>query len=475
MLDTPLVRTIEGNTHMRRPLPDGFLDRLREVVPGRVSLVDSELQRHGTDESSHPSVLPDAVVMARSTEDVVAVLTLAHEHRVPVIPFGVGSSLEGHVLPVEGGISLDISGMDQILEVRPDDLVVVVQAGVCRVPLNDRLARDGLFFSVDPGADATLGGMASTGASGTTTVRYGSMRDNVLGLTAVRADGTVFRTGCAARKDSAGYDLTRLLVGSEGTLAVITELTLRVFGIPDRMAAAVCTFPTLAAGVEAAIAVVRSGIPVARCEFLDARSVEAVNHYSGTTLEVAPTLFFEFHGSDSGVADQSEETRLIVEEFGGSGFTWATDERARRELWHARHNAYPAGLASRPGSRSVTTDAAVPLSRLPEAVEAAERIFSHGPFAWSILGHVADGNFHALLLIDPEDSDMADSAHRAAKELTAEVLALGGTCTGEHGIGLGKREALVEQVGAGTIEVMRAVKEALDPRGILNPGKVLLP
>jgi D-lactate dehydrogenase (cytochrome) len=459
----------------RQPLPERFLDLLRAVVPGQVTVVESELQRHGTDESSHPPVLPDAVVMARSTEDVVTVLKLANEHRVPVVPFGVGSSLEGHVLPVLGGISLDLSGMDRILEVRPDDLVAVVQAGVCRVPLNERLARDGLFFSVDPGADATLGGMASTGASGTTTVRYGSMRDNVLGLTAVRADGTVFRTGRATRKDSAGYDLTRLLVGAEGTLAVITELTLRVFGIPERMAAAVCTFPSLADGVQAAIAVVRSGIPVARCEFLDARSIEAVNAYSGTSFEVAPTLFFEFHGSESSVADQSAETRAIVEAFGGSGFTWATDEHARRQLWHARHNAYPAGIAAHSGARSLTTDAAVPLSRLPEAVAAAERIFADGSYAWSVLGHVADGNFHALLLVDPDDAAMAESAGRAAKQLTAEVLALGGTCTGEHGIGLGKRESLVDQVGAETIDVMRAVKDAFDPRGILNPGKVLLP
>ncbi len=460
---------------MRECLPEGFLDHLHDALPGQVSLVASELLRHGSDESSYPPILPDAVVMARSTDDVVCVMRLANEYGVPVVPFGVGSSLEGHVLPVEGGISLDLSSMNQVLEVRPDDLVAVVQAGVRRISLNEQLAGDGLFFSVDPGADATLGGMASTGAAGTTTVRYGSMRDNVLGLTAVRADGTVFRTGRATRKDSAGYDLTRLLVGAEGTLAVITELTLRVFGIPERMAAAVCTFPSLANGVEAAIAVVRSGIPIARCEFLDSRSIEAVNAYSGTDFAVAPTLFFEFHGSASGVADQSAETREIVEAFGGSGFDWATDEHSRRQLWHARHNAYPAGIAAHPGSRSLTTDAAVPLSRLPEAVAAAERIFAAGPYAWSILGHVADGNFHALLLVDPDDAEMVDSARRAAKQLTAEVLALGGTCTGEHGIGLGKREALVDQVGIEAIEVMRAVKEALDPRGILNPGKVLLP
>jgi len=460
---------------MRVPLPAGFIDLLTAALPGRISLVASELDRHGRDESSHPGVRPDVVVMATSTEDVQAVLRLASEHRVPVVPFGMGTSLEGHVLPVEGGISLDLSSMNAILEVRPDDLVAVVQAGLCRVPLNERLARDGLFFSVDPGADATLGGMASTGASGTTTVRYGSMRDNVLALTAVRADGTVFHTGRATRKNSAGFDLTRLLVGAEGTLAVITELTLRLFGIPERMAAASCTFPALGAGVEAATAVVRSGIPIARCEFLDGRSIAAVNAYSGTDYPIAPTLFFEFHGSAAGVEEQSQEVRELVEEFGGSGFTWATDERERRRLWQARHDAYPASIASRPGARALTTDAAVPLSRLPEAVAAAERIFGGGPFSWSILGHVADGNFHALLLVDPDDEEMTRAAGRAAKALTAEVLALGGTCTGEHGIGLGKREALAAQVGEGAIAVMRSVKEALDPLGILNPGKILLP
>jgi D-lactate dehydrogenase (cytochrome) len=365
--------------------------------------------------------------------------------------------------------------LDAILDVRPDDLLVVVQAGVRRVPLNERLARDGLFFSVDPGADATLGGMAATGASGTTTVRYGSMRDNVLALTAVLADGTVIRTGRATRKDSAGYDLTRLLVGSEGTLAVITELTLRVFGIPERISAARCTFPSLTDGVAAATAIVRMGIPVARCEFLDAPSIRAVNAYEGTELPEAPSLFFEFHGTPASVQEQAEEAHSVVAEFGGSDFNWTADEGERRRLWHARHNAYPAGLAAVPGARSLTTDAAVPLSLLPEAVERAERIFTGQPFVWSMLGHVADGNFHALLLFDPADDVAHDAALGAAKELTREVIALGGTCTGEHGIGLGKRQALVDQAGESTVAVMRSVKQAFDPRNILNPGKVLLP
>ena len=460
---------------MRRPIPPGFLEQLQEALPGRVTLNRTELERHGRDESSLPEVVPDAVVMATSTDDVSTTLRLCFAADVPVVPFGVGSSLEGHVLPVHGGVSLDLSEMDAILDVRPDDLLVVVQAGVRRVPLNERLARDGLFFSVDPGADATLGGMAATGASGTTTVRYGSMRDNVLALTAVLADGTVIRTGRATRKDSAGYDLTRLLVGSEGTLAVITELTLRVFGIPERISAARCTFPSLTDGVAAATAIVRMGIPVARCEFLDAPSVRAVNAYEGTELPEAPSLFFEFHGTPASVQEQAEEAHSVVAEFGGSDFSWTADEGERRRLWHARHNAYPAGLAAVPGARSLTTDAAVPLSLLPEAVERAERIFTGQPFVWSMLGHVADGNFHALLLFDPADDVAHDAALGAAKELTREVIALGGTCTGEHGIGLGKRQALVDQAGESTVAVMRSVKQAFDPRNILNPGKVLLP
>lgn len=460
---------------MRRAIPPGFIDDLQAALPGRVTLNATELARHGRDESSHPEVSPDAVVMARSTQDVSTALRLCSSADVPVVPFGVGSSLEGHVLPVHGGVSLDLSGMDAILDVRPDDLLVVVQAGVRRVPLNERLAREGLFFSVDPGADATLGGMAATGASGTTTVRYGSMRDNVLALTAVMADGTVIQTGRPTRKDSAGYDLTRLLVGSEGTLAVITELTLRVFGIPERISAARCTFASLSDGVGAATAIVRMGIPVARCEFLDAASVRAVNAYEGTTLPEAPSLFFEFHGTPASVREQAEEAHAVVADFGGSDFSWTTDEGERRRLWHARHNAYPAGIAAVPGAHSLTTDAAVPLSRLPEAVARAEAIFTDQPFAWSMLGHVADGNFHALLLFDPSDSAASEAAQAAAKELTREVIALGGTCTGEHGIGLGKRQALIDQAGAPTVDVMRSIKRALDPRDILNPGKVLLP
>lgn len=460
---------------MRRAIPPGFLDELRAALPGCVTVNATELARHGRDESSLPEVSPDAVVMARSTEDVSSTLRLCHAAAVPVVPFGVGSSLEGHVLPIHGGVSLDLSEMDAILDVRPDDLLVVVQAGVRRVPLNQRLARDGLFFSVDPGADATLGGMAATGASGTTTVRYGSMRDNVLALTAVMADGTVIQTGRPTRKDSAGYDLTRLLVGSEGTLAVITELTLQVFGIPERISAARCTFTSLRDGVGAATAIVRMGIPVARCEFLDAASVRAVNAYEGTDLPEAPSLFFEFHGTPASVQEQAEEAHAVVADFGGSDFIWTTDEGERRRLWHARHNAYTAGMAAVPGARSLTTDAAVPLSLLPEAVTRAEAIFAGQPFVWSMLGHVADGNFHALLLFDPSDSAASDAAHAAAKELTREVIALGGTCTGEHGIGLGKRQALLDQAGAPAVDVMRSIKEALDPRNILNPGKVLLP
>lgn len=458
---------------MGRNASPSFIEALGRELPGRVTQNATELDRHGRDESSLPAVRPDAVVMARSTEDVQLVLRRCSAEGVPVVPFGVGSSLEGHILPIEGGISLDLSAMDAILDVRPDDLLAVVQAGVRRIPLNEHLAKEGLFFTVDPGADATLGGMAATGASGTTTVRYGAMRDNVLALTAVLADGTVIRTGRPTRKDSAGYDLTRLLVGSEGTLAVITELTLRVFGIPERMSAAYCTFDSLADAVGAATAVVRMGIPVARCEFMDVPSIRAVNAFQGTTLTEAPSLFFEFHGTKAGVVEQAKETEEVVGQFGASDFAWTADERERRQLWQARHNAFHAGLAARPGSAWLTTDAAVPMSRLAEAVACAEEIFTGQPFTWSMLGHAADGSFHAGLLYDAQDEVGASAARQASWALTTRVVEMGGTCTGEHGIGIGKREALVAQVGDATIGAMRAVKQALDPGNILNPGKVL--
>jgi D-lactate dehydrogenase (cytochrome) len=445
---------------------------LKTLVSGSVSTNETILDQHGRDESAIPPVRPSAVVMPHSTEEVSKVLKYCNAEKIPVVAFGAGSSLEGHVLPLFGGISLDLTEMNKIIEIKTDDLVVRVQPGVHRMALNEKLATQGLFFSVDPGADATLGGMASTGAAGTTTVRYGAMRDNVLALTAVMADGTVIRTGRETRKLSAGYDLTRLLVGSEGTLAVITELTLRVFGIPEKMAAAIVRFPTLSDGVTAATAIVRSGIAIARCEFLDAKCIKNVNSHDGLNLSEMPTLFFEFHGSPVGVAEDAQSVKEIVEEFGGSEFEWTVDEGARRKLWQARHNAYWAGIAAHPGKRAVSTDAAVPLSKLSEAVQIAEQILSKHSYPFSILGHVADANFHCFIVTDPSKPEELNDVREITHEITMKMIEMGGTCTGEHGIGSGKIAALIEETGAPAVSIMKLIKQTLDPNHILNPGKV---
>lgn len=456
----------------RVDLSPSQIDHLKTLVSGSVSTNETILDQHGRDESAIPPVRPSAVVMPHSTEEVSKVLKYCNAEKIPVVAFGAGSSLEGHVLPLFGGISLDLTEMNKIIEIKTDDLVVRVEPGVHRMALNEKLATQGLFFSVDPGADATLGGMASTGAAGTTTVRYGAMRDNVLALTAVMADGTVIRTGRETRKLSAGYDLTRLLVGSEGTLAVITELTLRVFGIPEKMAAAIVRFPTLSDGVTAATAIVRSGISIARCEFLDAKCIKNVNSHDGLNLSEMPTLFFEFHGSPVGVAEDAQSVKEIVEEFGGSEFEWTADEGARRKLWQARHNAYWAGIAAHPGKRAVSTDAAVPLSKLSEAVQIAEQILAKHPYPFSILGHVADANFHCFIVTDPAKPGELEDVRHITHEITMKMIEMGGTCTGEHGIGSGKIAALIEETGAPAVSIMKLIKQTLDPNNILNPGKV---
>jgi D-lactate dehydrogenase (cytochrome) len=457
----------------RVDLSPSQIEHLKTLVSGSVSTNETILDQHGRDESAIPPVRPSAVVMPRSTEEVSKVLKYCNTEKIPVVAFGAGSSLEGHVLPLFGGISLDLTEMNKIIEIKTDDLVVRVEPGVHRMALNEKLATQGLFFSVDPGADATLGGMASTGAAGTTTVRYGAMRDNVLALTAVMADGTVIRTGRETRKLSAGYDLTRLLVGSEGTLAVITELTLKVFGIPEKMAAAIVRFPTLSDGVTAATAIVRSGISIARCEFLDAKCIKNVNSHDGLNLSEMPTLFFEFHGSPVGVAEDAKSVKEIVEEFGGSEFEWTADEGARRKLWQARHNAYWAGIAAHPGKRAVSTDAAVPLSKLSEAVQIAEQILSKHPYPFSILGHVADANFHCFIVTDPAKPEELEDVRHITHEITMKMIEMGGTCTGEHGIGSGKIAALIEETGAPAVSIMKLIKQTLDPNNILNPGKVI--
>lgn len=456
----------------RTELNSDQISDLSKLVDGRISTNDSILESHGRDESAFLPTKPSAVVTVHTTQEVSDVLKYCNKHDIPVVAFGAGTSLEGHVLPLFGGISLDLSVMDKILDIRPDDLTVQVQAGVKRMALNQKISSHGLFFSVDPGADATIGGMASTGAAGTTTVRYGSMRENVLELTAVLADGTIIHTGRATRKLSAGYDLTRLLVGSEGTLAVITEITLRVFGIPEKMAAAVSRFSSLADGVQAAIAVVRSGIPIARCEFLDAQCIKNVNAHDGLNLQEAPTLLFEFHGTPRSVEEDAQLVQEIASEFGGTNFEWTSEEGARRKLWQARHNAYWAGISAHPGKRAVSTDAAVPLSKLADAVTLTERILAESPFPFSILGHVADGNFHAFIITDPEKPDELVALREITHHMTDAIIDMGGTCTGEHGIGAGKIASLEKEAGPGSIEVMGLIKKALDPRGILNPGKI---
>ena len=432
-------------------------------------------EQHGRDEGLHPGVPPEAVVFAATTEEVAAVVAACARHRVPLIPFGAGTSLEGGVGALHGGVCLDLSGLDRILEVNAADLDCLVEAGVHRLALNERLRRDGLFFPLDPGADATLGGMASTRASGTNAVRYGTMRDNVLGLTAVLADGSVVRTGGRARKSSAGYDLTRLLVGAEGTLGVITEVRLRLQGIPEAISAAVCPFDSLEGAVATTIEVVQLGIPVSRIELLDPVMIGACNRFSGLDLEERPTLFLEFAGSPAGVAEQAESVGEIAGRYGGPAWRWSTDQAERNRLWKARHDAYYAALALRPGCRGLPTDVCVPVSRLAECVLATRADLDAAGVLAPIVGHVGDGNFHVLLLVDPDDP----AEHRLVDELNARLVAraqaMGGTCTGEHGIGYGKLPFMEAEHGGPALAAMRAVKAALDPDGILNPGKVVPP
>ena len=456
------------------PLPTALHDALAAILGDRLSTSDSQLDLHGRDESSLPPCRPDAVAFPDSTAEVSAVLSACHRHGVPVVPFAGGSSLEGQVLPIRGGLSLDCNRMARILEIDDRALDVRVQPGVTKDGLNAALRERGLFFAVDPGADATIGGMAASGASGTMTVRYGTIRENVLALEVVLADGTIIRTGSRARKSSAGYDLTHLLCGSEGTLGVITELVVRVHGIPEHAAAARVSFPDVRAAADTAIAIVQSGIPIARCELLDGPQMDAVNRFSGLHEPAEPSLFLEFHGSRAGVQEQVAHVETIATEFGGGAFRWAVQVEERSRLWKARHDVYFSLLAYRPGCRSLTTDVCVPLSRLADCIEATVTdIAANLPFPAPIVGHVADGNFHCGLLLMPDDPEERRLAMEFSSRLVARALEMGGTCTGEHGVGLGKRRYLTQQYGPETVDVMRALKTALDPRGIMNPGKLL--
>ncbi|MGH2949498.1 MAG: FAD-binding oxidoreductase [Solirubrobacteraceae bacterium] len=442
------------------------------LLGDRVSTADSVRDLHGRDESAFPPAAPDAVAFPRDTGEVSAVLRACAEHGVPVIAFGTGSSVEGQILAVQGGIALDTSLMDQILRVSIEDLDVTVQPGVTRTKLEQRVSQEGAFFSVDPGADASLGGMAATGASGTNTVRYGTMRENVLALEVVLADGRVIRTGSRARKSSAGYDLTHLFIGSEGTLGIITELTLRLRPIPEAISAASCSFPTTQDAVGTAIAIVQSGVPIARCELLDATMMRAVNLHAELEHPESPTLFLEFHGTPAGVEEDARYVSELARERGAGDFAWATKTDDRSRLWRARHNAYFAGIGLRPGSRALTTDVCVPVSELAATIDATVADVADLPFPAPLLGHVADGNFHLMLLIDPDEPEERRTAEAVYERIVDRALAVGGTCTGEHGVGLGKRRALASESGE-AVEVMRALKRALDPDDRLNPGKVL--
>lgn len=460
----------------RRVLPSPqFISAMAQRFGSRFSTAEAICAQHGNDESSLPPVPPDAVLFAQTTAEVAEAVKLCRADHVPIIPFGTGTSLEGHLFAIHGGLSIDLSGMNQVLAVRPEDLDATVQAGVTRKQLNNALHGTGLFFPIDPGADASLGGMAATRASGTNAVRYGTMRDNVLGMTVVTADGSIIKTGSRARKSAAGYDLTRLFIGSEGTLGVITELTVRLYPIPEAISAAVCAFPMILDAVNTVIQTIQLGVPVARIELLDALAIKAINRHSKTALREVPTLFFEFHGSPAGVGEQARAVQAIASEHGGMDFEWATRPEDRSRLWQARHDAYYACLGLRPGARALTTDVCVPISRLAECiVESTADAAASGMIA-PLVGHAGDGNFHLAILVDPDDGADLERAHGLSARMVERALRMEGTCTGEHGIGIGKQKYLALEHGDAAIGVMRAVKCALDPENLMNPGKILPP
>jgi D-lactate dehydrogenase (cytochrome) len=458
----------------RKPLPDGFLDALQARRGPAVTTAEAILEHHGKDESWHGTAAPDVVVFPHSTNEVADIIRLCSHHRVPVIAFGAGTSLEGHVLAIHGGLCMDMTRMNRICAVHVDDLDATVEAGVTRKQLNRELHTSGLFFPIDPGADATLAGMAATRASGTNAVRYGTMRENVLGLTAVLADGSIVSTGGRARKSSAGYDLTRLLVGSEGTLGVITELTLKLYPQPEAVSAAVCAFPSVDAAVRTVIRTIQMGVPIARCELLDTLTIAAVNRHSKLGLREAPMLFCEFHGTHAGAAEQAQIVQEIAREQGGLDFEWATLQEERNRLWQARHDAYPACLQLRPGSYAVSTDVCVPISKLADCIAATNEDIARASMPVALFGHVGDGNFHLVILVDPQNPAELEEAQALNARVVMRAIGMNGTCTGEHGIGFGKMDFLEAELGS-ALPAMRAIKKALDPHNILNPGKILPP
>lgn len=452
-------------------LPQAIL-KLRDAFGDRLSTALSVREQHGRDLTWHAGTPPDAVVFVRTTEEVQCVMRICAQHAVPIIAYGAGSSLEGHISAPRGGVTVDLSGMDKILELNTDDLDVTVQPGVTREALNVHLRDTGLYFPIDPGANATIGGMAATRASGTNAVRYGTMADNVLALEVVLPDGSIVRTGTRARKSSAGYDLTHLFVGSEGTLGIITKISLRLRGIPEAVSAAVCAFETLEGAVRTTMETIQIGLPIARIELLDDVQVDAVNRYSNLSLPVNHTLFLEFHGTSASVAEQIEIVKEIAAANGGKGFDWATQEEDRTALWKARHQALYAAKALRPGSEVFISDVCVPISRMAECILETRADIDSAHLLAPILGHVGDGNFHVLFVFDPKDVVERDQVSRVNGRMLKRALAAGGTCTGEHGVGIGKKNYLREEHGDRAVELMIALKRAVDPHGFMNPEKI---
>ena len=467
------MNAIHPAQNQRRTIPAGFIEALRERFADRLSTAEAVCEHHGRDESPYEAMPPDAVVYALSTEEVAWVAAHCHAYHVALIPYGTGSSLEGHLLAVQGGVTLDLSRMDQIVAVHPEDFTATVQAGVTRQQLNDQIRDTGLFFPIDPGANASLGGMAATRASGTNAVRYGTMRENVVSLKVVTADGRIIETGSRARKSSAGYDLTRMFVGSEGTLGIITEVTVRLYPQPEAISAAICNFPDLPSAVRSVIEIIQMGVPVARVEFMDTAAVRATNAYSKLELKESPLLLFEFHGSPAGVREQAETVQDIARANGGEDFAWAEQPEDRSRLWTARHNAYFAGLQLRPGCRASTTDVCVPISRLAECVMETAAELDQASFPYTILGHVGDGNFHVLMLLDPDDPAEFQESEALNRRLVERAIRMDGTCTGEHGVGLHKMAFMEAEHGRDALDLMAALKRAFDPHDILNPGKII--
>lgn len=448
------------------------IDVLSRRFGDRLTVNRTIRDRHGTDESYHAPRAPDAVVFPQGKEDVIDIVNICRDHRTPIIPFGVGTSLEGHIAALKGGVCVDLGQMNSVLSVNPEDLDVTVEPGVTRKQLNEHLRDTGLFFPIDPGADATIGGMTATRASGTNAVRYGTMRENVLSLGVVLPDGRYIRTGKRARKSSAGYDLTRLFVGSEGTLGVITDVTLRLYGIPEVISAAICSYPTVDAAVQTTILTIQSGVPIARIELVDEVQMQALNKFSDLGLAEQPTLFFEFHGTEAGVGEQIQTVRSISDEFGGTDFDWASRAEDRNKLWQARHDAHYANMQLRPGAKAWPTDVCVPISRLADCIAETRADIEESGLLAPIVGHVGDGNFHVDMVLDPDDADEVARAVGLNDRLVARALAMEGTCTGEHGVGYGKIDKLVAEHGD-AVDVMRGLKQTIDPLNLMNPGKVV--